>query len=149
MKIAYLTICRLFPDYSDQPHAALDHIKKVYLDRDGNQVNTLVYAYYMRLISAAWPFTRKQFYPISLRAKFMEGMDPRLVADFRRNLPTHSTVQMLRADHQRKILQDMLIAAQRSKTDLASVQQAAREAVGLSQSFVARAEARGATAFPS
>ena len=43
----------------------------------------------------------------------------------------------------------MLIAAQRARTDLVSVQQAAREAVGLSQSFVLRGEARGASAFPS
>ena len=76
-------------------------------------------------------------------------MEPRIVAGFRRNYPTHSTVQMLRADHQRKILQGMLIAAQRAKDDLNSVQRAAREAVGLSQAYVTRAEAQGAAAFPS
>ena len=66
----------------------------------------------------------------------MKGMDPRLVAGFRRNFPTHSTVQEILADHQRKKLQEMLIAAQRAKDDLASFQRAAREAVGLSQYFV-------------
>ena len=43
----------------------------------------------------------------------------------------------------------MLIAAQRDKGDLNSVKSAAREAVGLSQSFVSRGDARGASAFPS
>ena len=43
----------------------------------------------------------------------------------------------------------MLIAAQRSEDDLTLVQNAAREAVGLSRSFVSRGDARGASAFPS
>ena len=62
MKLAYLNICRtifteLCPDYSNQPHAALDHIKQVSFDHDGNQVVASVYAYYTRLMSAARPFT--------------------------------------------------------------------------------------------
>ena len=72
-----------------------------------------------------------------------------LVAGLRRNYPTHSTVVMLRADIHRKVLPDMLIAAQRAKTNLQVVQCAAREAVGLLQSFFARGEARGISAFPS
>ena len=43
----------------------------------------------------------------------------------------------------------MLVAAQRAKDDLNSVQRAPREAVGLSQSFVTRGDACGASAFPS
>ena len=76
-------------------------------------------------------------------------MDPCIVAGVRGKYPTHSTVQMIRADHQRKILQDMLIAAQRPKDDLNSVQRAAQKAEGLSQAYGTRAEARGAAAFPS
>jgi hypothetical protein len=84
MKLAYLTICKtlfteLFPDYSHQLHAALDLIKQVSFDCDGNQVVASVYAYHLRLMNAARPFTTEQFYPISLCAEFMEGMDPRLV----------------------------------------------------------------------
>jgi hypothetical protein len=83
-------------------------------------------------MNAARPFTAEQVYPISLCANFMEGMDPRLVAGFSRNFPTHSTIVILRASIQRKKLQKMIIAAQRAKDDLALVQRAAREAVGLS-----------------
>jgi len=120
MKLAYLTICwtlftELCPDY------------QVYSDGEGNQVVTSVYAYYTRLMSAARPFTGERIYPISLCAKFMEGMDPRLVAGFRRNFPTHSTVQALTANYQRKKLQDMLIASQRADDDLTSVQRAVRD----------------------
>jgi hypothetical protein len=100
-------------------------------------------------MSAARPFTGEKVYPINMCAKFMEGMDPRLIAGFRRNFPTHHTVQALRADHQRKKLQEMLIADQRAKDDLASFQRATREALGLSQSFVTKDEACGASAFPS
>ena len=117
MKSSYLTIyktlfTKLFPDYIDQSHAALDLIKQVSFDREGNQVVASVYAYCTRLMNPARPFTAEQVYPISLCAKFMEGMDPRLIPGFRRNFPTHSTVVMLRADIQRKKLQEMLVAAQ-------------------------------------
>jgi hypothetical protein len=154
MKLAYLTICKtlfieLCPDYSDQPHVALNLIKQVSVDHDGNQVVASVYTYHTRLMNAARPFTTEIFYPISLCTKFMEGMDPRLFAGFRRNFPTHSTVEMLHADIQRKKLQEMLVAAQRAKDDLASVQRAAREAVGLLQSFFMRGKAQSASAFPS
>ena len=62
MKLAYLTICKtlfteLFPDYSHQLHAALDLIKQVSFDCDGNQVVASVYAYHTRLMNAARPFT--------------------------------------------------------------------------------------------
>ena len=62
MKLTYLTICKtlftaLCPDYSNQPHAALDLIKQVSFNRDGNQVVASVYIYYKRLMNAARPFT--------------------------------------------------------------------------------------------
>ena len=74
----------------------------------------------------ARPFTTERFYPISLCAKFMEGMDPRLVPGFRirRNFPKHSTVVILRADIQRNTLTEMLVAAQRAKEDIASLDRA-------------------------
>ena len=102
-------------------------------------------------MNAARPFTTERFYPISLCAKFIEGLDPRLVPGFRRNFTKHSTAVMLCADIQRKTLQDMLVAAKRAKDDCKSVQQATREAVGLLQSFVSRSrgDTGGALAFPS
>ena len=79
-----------------------------------------------------------------------EGMDPCLLPGFRRNYPTHSVVVMLRADMQRKTLQEMLLAAQRAKDDYKNVQHTAREAVGLGgQSFFSGSNARGVSTFPS
>ena len=78
-----------------------------------------MYAYLSILMNAARPFTTERFYPISLCAKFMEGMDPRLVPGFRRNFPKHSIAMMLRADIQRKTLTEILVAAQRAKDDIA------------------------------
>ena len=62
IKLAYLTICKtlfteLCPDYSNQPHAALDLIKQVSFDRDGNQAVASVYAYHTILMNAARPLT--------------------------------------------------------------------------------------------
>ncbi len=82
-------------------------------------------------MNAARPFTSERIYPISLCAKFMEGMDPLFVPGFQRNFPTHSTVVMLNANVQWKTLQEMLLAAQRAKDDYMNVQRTAREAVGL------------------
>jgi hypothetical protein len=107
MKLAYPTVCkRLFtelcPNYSDQPHAALDLIKQVSTDSNGNSVSETIYAYHTRLMNVDRPFTSERHYPISLCAKFMEGMDPRLVPGFQRNFPKHSTIVMLNADIQRR-----------------------------------------------
>jgi hypothetical protein len=51
MKLTYPTVCKtlfteLCPDYSAQPHAALDLIKQVSMDSNGNLVSALVYAYH-------------------------------------------------------------------------------------------------------
>jgi len=155
MKLAYATVCKtmfteLCPDYSDQPHAALDLIKQVSIDPNGNSVSAPISAYYKRLMNAARPFTSEREFPISLCAKFIEGMDPRLLPGFRRNFPNHSNVVMLRAETQRKTLQEMLQAAQRAKEDYTNVQRTAREAIGLGgQSFFSGSDTRGASAFPS
>ena len=155
MKLAYATVCKtmfteLCPDYSDQPHAALDLIKQVSIDTNGNSVSAPIPAYYMRLMNAARPFTSEREFPISLCAKFIKGMYPRLLPGFRRNFPNHSHVVMLRAEIQRKTLQEMLKAAQRAEEDYTNVQRTAREAIGLgAQSFYSGRDTRGASAFPS
>jgi hypothetical protein len=156
MKLAYPTVCKtlfteLCPNYSDQPHAAaLDLIKKVSTNSNGNLVSASIYAYHTRLMNAARPFTSERIYPISMCAKFMEGMDPRLVPGFRRSFPKHSNVVVLNADIQRKTLQKMLLAAQRAEDDNTNVQRTARKVVGLGgQSFVSGSDTRGVSAFPS
>ena len=111
MNLAYATVCKtmfteLCPDYSDQPHAALDLIKQVSIDPNGNLVSAPISAYYMRFMNAARPFTSERNYPISLCAKFIEGMDPRLLPGFQRNFPNIAPlscyVLILRGRHFRK-----------------------------------------------
>ncbi len=105
LRLAFRTVCHtlfleLCPGYSTQPHAALDHIRQVHMDRQGNQVVSSVQSYFQQLMSAARPFTNQRDFPISVCAKFMEGLDSRLLTGFRRLFPQHSVVQYLNATHQ-------------------------------------------------
>ena len=136
-RLAYPMICNtlfleLCPGYSNQPHAALDHIRQVHHDRDGNQVVSTVQAYFQQLMNASRPFSSQQEFPISVCQKFQDGLDPRLITGFHRFFSDHSVVQSLASTHQRKILQQMLSAAQQAEDEYASTQRIAREAIGLS-----------------
>jgi hypothetical protein len=53
----FLELC---PGYSNQPHAAIDHICQVYNNCNGNQVVSTVQAYFQQLMGAARPFSRQQ-----------------------------------------------------------------------------------------
>ena len=132
----FLELC---PGYSMQPHAAIDHIRQVHTDRDGNQVVTGVQEYYNQLMGAARPFANQRSFPVSLCARFQEGLDVRLQTGYRRYFPQHSVIQPLDAVHQRKTLQTMLQAAVQAEQDLKDVQRVAQEAMGLSQAFHAGA----------
>jgi hypothetical protein len=47
----------LCPGCSNQPHAVLDHIPQVHIDAAGNQVSSMVKAYFQQLMSAVHPFS--------------------------------------------------------------------------------------------
>jgi len=116
LRLAYPTICNtlfleLCPGYSNQPHAALDHIRQVHHDRDGNQVVSTVQAYFQQLMNSSRTFSSQREFPISVCQKFQDGLDPRLITGFRRFFSDHSVMQSLALMHQRKILQQMLSAA--------------------------------------
>ena len=153
LRLAFASICQtmfteLCPGYSIQPHAALDHIRQVHNDRDGNPVSSSVQAYYQQLMSASHPFSSQREYPVSVCARFIDGLDPRLLTGFRRNYPSHSVVQSLNAVHQRKVLQDMLQAAQIAEDDFLMITRVSREAVGLSQAFHATSPSGGGKGTP-
>ena len=142
LRLAYKTICNtlfidLCPGYSNQPHAALDHIRQVHSDRGGNPVISSVQSFYQQLMSASRPFSSQRDYPLTVCARFQDGLDPRLITGFLHLFPQHSTVQSLNAAHQRKTLQELLQAAQQAKDDFLTVTRVARKAVGLSQAFSA------------
>jgi hypothetical protein len=125
----------LCPDYLMQPHAAIEHICQVHVNRDGNQVVSMVQAYFQQLMGAALPFSSNREFPVSLCACFQDGLDTCLQTRYHRYFPQHSIVQLLNAAHQQKTLQAMLQAAQQAKDNLLTVQRVAREALGMSQAF--------------
>ncbi len=157
LRLTFATVCNtLFPElcpgYSNQPHATIEHIPQVYTNRDGNHVVSTVQTYFQHLMGTARPFSSHQDFPVSVCAKFQDGLDPRLQTGYRRYFLQHSVVQSLNATHQRKTLQAMLQAAQQAEDNLHAVQHVARQAVGLSQAFHVSTSGgvpQAAVAFPS
>ena len=97
LRLTFPTICNTFflymcLGYSNQPHAALDHIRQVHHNRDGNQVDSTVQAYFQQLMNASRPFSSQREFPISVCQKFQDGLDPRLITRFRRFFLDHSVV---------------------------------------------------------
>jgi hypothetical protein len=140
LRLAFSTVCntlflKLCPGYSSQPHAAIDHIHQSPTDRNGNQVISLVQAYFKQLMGAAHPFSSHREFPVSVCACFQDGLDPRLQIGFHCYFLQHSVVQLLNTTHQQKTLQAMLQAAQQAEDYLHAIQRDMREAVGLSQAF--------------
>jgi hypothetical protein len=80
----FLEFC---PGYSMQLHAAIDHIRQVLTDRGGNQVVSTVQAYFQQLMGAARPFSGQRDFPVSLCARFQDGLDTRLQTGYRRYFP--------------------------------------------------------------
>jgi hypothetical protein len=100
LRLSFLTVCnalflKLCPGYSSQPHAAIDHIRQIHTDRDGNQVASMGQAYFQQLMGAARPFSSQQDFPVSVCAKFQEGLDPRLQTGFWWYFPAHSIWKQL------------------------------------------------------
>jgi hypothetical protein len=92
LKLAWHQLCtsifnELCPGYSNQPQAALEHIKQSYLDTEGNLVCTPVFAYYQRMMNAMRPFASEARFPKSVCNALIEGLDKRLVAIFSTQLP--------------------------------------------------------------
>jgi hypothetical protein len=148
--LAFATICNtlfmeLCPGYSNQPHTALNHIHQVHVDAAGNQVSSTVQAYFQQLISAARPFSSQQEFHMSVCQRFMDNLDPCLMAGSRRSFPNYSVLQLLNTLHQHWALQLMLQAAQQAENNFASTQHIAREASGLSQAFPTNAIATSST----
>ncbi len=137
LRLAYPTICntlflKLCPGYSNQPHAVLDHIHQVHMDRIGNQVVSTVQAYFQQMMSVLRPFSSQHKFPVSVYQKFQDGLDLCLTTGFCRFFPNHSVVQSLNSMHQRKTPKQMLQAAQQAEDDYGLTQRIACKAIGLS-----------------
>jgi hypothetical protein len=99
----------------------------------------MVQAFFQQLMGTACPFSSHRDFPMSMCARFQDGLDPHLQTGYHRYFPQHSVVQLLNAAHQRKTLQAMLQAAQQAEDDLHSVQRIMWEVLGMSQAFHAGA----------
>jgi hypothetical protein len=68
LKLAWHQLCasifnKLCPGYSNQPQAALKHMKQSYIDTDGNNVCFPVFIYYQRMMNSMHLFTGKARFP--------------------------------------------------------------------------------------
>ncbi len=64
LKLAWHQLCasiftKICPGYSNQPQAALEHIKQSFVDSKGNLICTLVFVYYQRVMNAMRQFAGK------------------------------------------------------------------------------------------
>ena len=150
LKLGYKQIChaifgQLCPGYSNQPHAALEHIDQTTRGPDGQLVTSSVVEFYQRLMAASRPFQAQRTYPISICDRFIQHLDRRLVPSFRRLYPQHSTPHPLDAAYQRQQLSVILAAAQAAEDEVQQVQDIARGL--LNQGFFSAAS--GMPAYPS
>ncbi len=151
LKLGFKQICasifqQLCPGYSDQPHAALEHIRQLAPGPDGQMVTASVIEYYQCMMNAARPFATKHTYAISVCDRFIEGLDRRLVPCFRCMYQAHSTFHNLNGAYQRAQLPIILTAAQAAEDEVKGVQEI-RGLLG--QGFYSNVIGNDATAYPS
>jgi hypothetical protein len=107
---------QLYPGYSKQPYAALDHIWQMYEDAEGNTIFQSVFDYYMQILGASCPFIDQDPLPVSICQVFIDGLNSNLIAGFCSYFPNCSVLQALTTTHQRKTLEAMMQAAVKAKT---------------------------------
>ena len=135
LKLGFKQICtsvfqQLCPGYSNQPHAALEHICQSVPGPDGQMVTASVMKYYQCMMNALRPFATKTTYAISVCDRFIQGLDRRLLPCFRRMYPMHSTIHDLHGAYQRQQLPIILAAAQAAEDEVKGVQDIARGLLG-------------------
>ena len=123
----FTTLC---PNYTSQPHAAVDVIKQSYIDPDGQRVSISVFAYHMRMTLAMCPFVADAMFPVSVCNKFMQGLDPRILSYFEQLYPAHSDPHDLDGHIQREKLHAIYMAAIQAENTFNITTAAARDAVG-------------------
>ncbi len=135
LKLGFKQICKsifqqLCPGYSDQPHAALEHIRQTSIGPNGQMVTSTTVEYYQRMLNASRPFAREANYAVSVCDKFIQGLDPRLIGPFRRFYPQHSMVHSLNGSYHRSQLGVILAAAQAAEDEVKQMQDIARGMLG-------------------
>ena len=153
LKLGFKQICKsifqqLCPGYSDQPHAALEHIRQTSIGPDGQMVTSTTIKYYQQMLNASRPFATQANYAVSVCDKFIQGLDPCLLGSFRRFYPQQSMVHNLNGSYQRSQLVVILAAAQAAEDKVKQMQDIARGMLG--QGFFLNViGGNSAPAFPS
>ena len=136
------------PNYTTQPHAAIDLIHQVNTGSDGKPIIYKIQKYHSLLTQACHPFANEPLYPINVCSKFMQNMDPTLQPIFRRIYSNHSDVVPLDSTTQRKYLQLMLQAAQQAEDNRESIIAISQQQIQ-TQAFMFHASGGSTPAFPS
>jgi hypothetical protein len=146
LKLAWHQVCasifnELCPNYSNQPQAAIEHIKQLYVDGNGNVVCTSVFAYYQRMMNAMRPFAGDAQFPKSVCNALIDGLDKRLIAIFCRNYADHALLHELTASYQCRRFPEILQAMQSAEEEVQSISAIARSSVSGGQAFPITAQA--------
>jgi hypothetical protein len=115
-KLSFRQICasiftQLCPNYSNQPHAALEHIQQMLTGPDGQSVTATVIEHYKHMLNLARPFATQKHYAISVCNHFIQGLDRTLLPSFCSKYTNHSVVHNLDGAYQRCMLPVILAAA--------------------------------------
>ena len=118
VKLAWHQVCasifnKLCPNYSNQPQAAIEHIRQSYVDGDGNIVCTSVFAYYQRMMITMHPFAGEAQFLKSICNALVDGLDKCLVTIFGQNYVDHAILHDSNASSpQRRHFPEILQAMQ-------------------------------------
>jgi hypothetical protein len=134
LKLAWHQLCvaifnELCPGYSNQPQAALEHIKQSYLDGDHNLICTSVFPYYQRMMNVMRPFAGQAHFLKSVCNALTDGLDKCLMAIIHRNYPDYAVLHNLEAVYQHSPFPDIIQAMQLAKDEVHSISAIARSSV--------------------
>jgi hypothetical protein len=143
LKLARHQICssvfvEICTGYSNQPQAALDHIKHYYTNGDGNQVCIPVFTNYQRMMNSMRPFVDNEMIPKSVCNALINGMTICLMRIFCKYYPDHSMIHNMNAIFQRSRFPQILTAMQMVEDKVASISAIVRDSIG-AQAFTANA----------
>ncbi len=127
LKLRFRQICasvfqQLCPGYSNQPHAAIKHIRQSAPGPNGQLIMATTIKYYQQMLNATQPFATQKTYAISVCHKFIQGLDRCILGPFCWFYPQHSTVHDLNSAYQCSQLAIILAAAQAAEDEVKQMQ---------------------------
>ena len=133
------------PNYTEQPEAALEHVKQIIVDTSGEKICRTVQDYYTQFMGALQAIIKDRTFPVNACEKFKNNIDPELLPFFKQSYPTHTDVVALDSSLQLAALRAMLQAAQKAEDNRKLIAKAAVTAVN-AQSFTLTGTTAGANA---